>query len=226
MGVEYVRLKKAFTFMLAIILIIACLPTPIQVSAAALAPGYHVRWIDRIANLPNYAKDFYVWLEANAHINGALCDPTKAERFGSEYGYTVAVLTGSVRVDISASSAAVQAAVLEDVGEQAQTVSDYTFEVYGAFDRDHPEVFWLTGQSQCGMSLTYSQNAQSGIVKYEMSVVFYLMTSDFDIRLQEYRSRTALTAAISKRDKDVQRILSNIPAGASVAEQVRYLNRI
>lgn len=219
-------MKKWIAMMLAIMLMVATLPAPAWASAISLAPGTHIRWIDRIGNLPDYATDFYQWLEANAHINGALCDPSKAQKNGSDYVYVLDVLTGSVNVGADASSTAIQSSILADVGNKAQTVSDYAFEIYGAFDRDHPEVFWLSGQSQCGMSLSYSHNPQSGIVKYELSVVFYLLTADFDIRAQEFRSRTALSAAISKRDSDVQRILSDMPAGLSTAEQVRYLNRV
>ena len=226
MGVEFVRLNKRIALMLAIVMTIAALPAPISTSAMPLASGSHVRWIDRIAQLPDYAKEFYSWLEANAHLDGALADPAKAQKNGTDYVYVLDVITGSVNAGKDVSSGTIQNAILDHVGNMPQTVSDYAFEIYGAFDRDHPEVFWLTGQSQCGMSLTYSYNPQSGIANYELTVMFYLLTAGFDIRLQEYQNRSTLSDAINKRDMDVQRILSGVPAGASVAEQVRYFNRV
>lgn len=226
MGVESVRLRKWLALVLAMALMLSAFPAPIHTSAISLASGNHVRWIDRIANLPDHAVKFYAWLESNAHIDGALCDPTKAQKNGSDYVYVLDVLSGSINAGANASSSAIQSAILADVGDQAQVITDYAFEVYGAFDRDHPEVFWLSGESQCGMSLSYTHNPQSGAVTYELTVVFYLLSDDFDIRLQEFRSRSVLRDAMSQMERDVQRILKGVSTEASVAEQVRYLNRI
>ena len=35
-----------------------------------LAPGNHVRWIDRLANLPGYAWDLYNWFVENSDNDG------------------------------------------------------------------------------------------------------------------------------------------------------------
>ena len=54
------RLNKRIALMLAIVMTIAALPAPISASAMPLASGSHVRWIDRIAQLPDYAKEMRV----------------------------------------------------------------------------------------------------------------------------------------------------------------------
>lgn len=219
------RLRKIICLVL-LMLLLSSLPIQSNAASISLAPGEHIRWIDRVAALPDYASRFYSWLEANSDINGALADPTKGTKVDESYVYTLDVLKGSVETGANASSDQVQSAIVAVTNDRAQAAMDYAFEVYGAFDRDHPEVFWLSGQSQCGMSLTYSHNKQSGTASYEMSIYFYLRTEDFDIRLEQYQSSAALSAAISKRDSDVWRILKDCPLEEPVSEQVRYLNRV
>ena len=216
--------------MLAIVLVFALLTSALPVKSHAasisIASGTHVRWIDRIADLPDYAKNFYAWLEANASADGALGDPSAAQKNGGDDVYILQVLTGRVNAGANAAAAQVQAAIMSHAGDKPQIVTDLAFEVYGAFDRDHPEVFWLSGQSQCGMTMTYTYNPQTGIAEYEMPLLFYLRSGSFDIRLEQFRNKEAIRAAVAKRDADVKQILSGVPADASVAEQVRYLNRV
>lgn len=216
--------------MLAFVLIVALTMTalPVKSDAAQIAPaaGNHLRWIHRIGDLPDYAQEFYTWLEANAAADGALGNPAVAQKNGADFVYVLQILKGSVQVGANALQNQIQTAIMDDVGDRAQTVTNYAFEVYGAFDRDHPEVFWLSGQSQCGMTLSYTHSPQTGIAEYEMPILFYLQSGDFDIRLEQYQNQEVLLDAIAKRDAHVKSILEGVPAGASVAEQLRYLNRV
>lgn len=201
-------------------------PAATNAVGVSLAPGTHIRWIDRIADLPEYGSRFYEWLESNAGTDGALADPSKALCVEGEYVYRLDVLSGKVSVTASASSDEVQSAVLAATNDRAQQIMDYAFDVYGAFDRDHPEIFWLSGKSYCGMSASYSHNKGTGVVSYEVTVYFYLRTADFDIRSPEFRELSAICAAVAQRDKDILRILADCPQNENPAEQVRYINKV
>ena len=220
------RFRRWACLITVLAIVLSILPVQTIAVGPALASGNHVRWIDRIANLPDYASAFYDWLEANTSVDGALADPTKGTKMGSGYVHMLHELKGTVDVSASTGGDQIQAEVMAAVQGDAQTVIDYAFEVYGAFDRDHPEVFWLSSESQCGMSLKYSVNPQTSEASYELSVFFYLTDDGFDIRLDCYQSQSLIAAAATQRDRDIQRILADCPTSQSVAEQIRYLNHV
>ena len=219
-------LKKPVCLIVALALWLTCVTGPVISAAPSLAAGNHAQWIDRFADLPEYAVDFYHWLESSCVAGGALVDPTKGTRLGDSYVHQIHELKGSLKVDPSASSQQLQDLIMAAVDEDASTATNYAFEVYGAFDRDHPEVFWLGTESRCGMNLQYSLNRQTNVVSYDLDIFFYLKEGGFDIRLECYRDPAVIAAAIKQRDLDIQRILSDCPVSSTPAEQVRYLNRV
>ena len=127
-------------------------------SALELAEGNHVKWCDRIKDLPAYASTFYDWLETQGAlgINGALADPTKADMVFGYYVWEIPhTITKSVtfsypenageEVRNAAANAALDAFLK---GSEAKLVQSYIVETYHAFMQDHPEIFWLTGEEQ------------------------------------------------------------------------------
>ena len=87
----------------------------------ALKEGNHIKWIERI-NIPDYAKEFYERLEEGADGDGTddiLIDP--------ENSIIEVKLLSSYNPD---------------------EVMEYLLTVMNAFDREHPEVFWLSGVSK------------------------------------------------------------------------------
>ncbi len=195
----------------------------------ALSDGNHADWIDRLANLPDYASDFYSWLETNATATGALADPTLGTSQDEGYVYIIDVVEGQVEftyTDNSDKQSCAVQAVQDAAGAQYAVIRDFSFEVYGIFDRDHPEVFWLTGASKCGRktSLSYGGTGGSGFANYTMTVYFTLKDSSFDLRAEGYQDQTVIADAIAQRDSDVERIVSGCPTGATVEEQIKYLN--
>ncbi len=196
----------------------------------ALSEGNHEKWIDRIGNLPDFARDFYSWLEDNATSKGALADTSLGQDYGGREVYLVETVTGSVPFSYAQgddlSDLAYDAAVA-DLGTVPSSIVNYVFAVYGAFDRDHPEVFWLTGNSRCGSSIDYSyQNASGGMATatYTLRIYFYLTTDSFDIRAEDYRTVEAIAAGEIQREADVARILADYPADGSIYEQIVYFN--
>lgn len=225
------RLKKVLCMVTAAVILLSMLPC--QVLAAdgpTLADGNYVNWIDRIADLPDYAAAFYTWLEENAAPGGALVDPSLGTNLGGNYVHQVHTIEGTTRFQYSAgTSASDQAlnAALAHAGDGPEIVMNYIFDVYGAFDRDHPEVFWLNTECVCAMGIDYEYSTTGSVrqVNYKLKIYFYLQSEDHDARIEGYRSSAQITAAIQKRDQDVQRILADCPVDEPVQAQIRYLNQ-
>ena len=195
-----------------------------------LADGNHQLWVDRVANLPDYAETFYGWLEDNATATGALADPTLATNRSGSYVYPLDTFSGTVGFTYSAGDdmmALAKEAALAALAPKAQLTMDYAVAMYSAFDRDHPEVFWLSGRSRCGYSYSYGYNVTNGaaVANYSVTVYFYLQATGFDVRSEDFRDTTLIADAIAQRDADVDRILADCP-DAPAAVQVQYLNKV
>ena len=194
-----------------------------------LANGHYERWIDRVADLPDYCWELYGWLEDNANAKGMLADPTMGEVVSGKYCHSVAVLSGSTDVVcdrteyITKAKEAASAAMAEDFAE----AKVYVGVVYDAFDRDHPEVFWLNGSGMYGYTGTYTYRYVKDrvLVDYEIEVLFYLQTSSFDVRYEQYRDPAAIASDIALRDRMVAEILSGCPK-TGTEDQLLYLNRV
>lgn len=196
-----------------------------------LAEGVHTEWIDRIGNLPEFARDFYGWLEANAEPEGALVNPELAQQLEGDWVHLVTSVDGSVQFTYTAGQAmadrAYEAAVA-DLGELPYVLADHVFAAYAAFDRDHPEVFWLTGSCYCGVVLNYDYSGGGGwgVSEYTMELYFFLRSGDYDLRAEAYQTVEAINAATAQREENIARILEDFPYDASVLTQVTYFNQV
>jgi len=196
----------------------------------SVADGNHLLWIDRMADLPDFARRFYNWLEDNATADGTLANPSRADSYGSRKVYLVDTITGSVPFTYKTGDSLTNlafAAAQADVGNVPNIIANYAFATYGAFDRDHPEVFWLTGNSKCGSSLSYGfENAYGGVATatYTLKVYFYLTADSFDVRREEYQEVGAVAEAIDRREAAIGQILEDYPQDASVYDQICYFS--
>ena len=202
----------------------------------ALAPGNHERWIDRIDQLPDYAMSFYSWMETNSRDGGLLIDPTGATCIQGEsgqydtYAYCFHSIKGSADFTFTGSghNAAAQNALLTDLGDAHMVAVSYATAVYGAFDRDHPEVFWLNSSTLYGYDIPYDYDYSGvtgkGTVTYSVNLYFVLKSPDFDLRNEGYQSEQSITAAVEAQNTAVQEILSECPNG-STYEKICYLNK-
>lgn len=196
-----------------------------------LAEGSYAAWFDRLDDLPEYAVDFYRWLEENTGAEGALADPATATLDDDSYVYLLATLPGDVTYTYASGEdpqEKAQEAILEHCNDAFSVAMSYAVAVYSAFDRDHPEVFWLTGSSNYSWSLTYHYNYSggTGTASYSMDVTFILDTEGFDVRQSGYQDPQVLAQAIGQQETYIQDILSGVPVDAPVAQQIRYLNRV
>lgn len=199
-------------------------------SGPQLAEGNYERWIDRLADLPEYAREFYQWLEENAGADGALANPLLGTQVQGEYGYFVSGYSSTLHVPCSEEELdqVTYDAAVDAMYEAFNEISDYAGAVYDAFDRDHPEIFWLSGEGLYGFysnGYTYSYSDGLATISFEIEVMFYLQAEGFDIRATAYQTPEAVARDIARRDEAVQGILSECP-GSSAEAQLRYLNRV
>lgn len=201
----------------------------------------HIRWIDRIEGLPGYATAFYNRLVRESSPDGALADITKADSITlasgeTAYVYTV-TLTGEFFFDAAKDRNKIQTdrniaeSIAEEVSriftENWNTAAACMISAENAFDRDHPEVFWLGGASRWCTdisvgNLRYYEDIGRGT--YVQHIYYILGCGDFDIRAEEYRDTDVLLEAISLRDAAVDKIISEMPEDGTDFEKISYLN--
>ena len=91
-----------------------------------------------------------------------------------------------------------------------------------AFDRDHPEVFWLSGKSRLRIGVA---EVNRGGKKVQEAFFFYVLADDsgFTVRDGAYAASGAIQAGIQRRDDAVRTILASAPKSGA-QEQVKALN--
>ena len=180
-----------------------------------LTPGHHPRWIDRVA-LPEPVKGLYDRLVEAADNDGVedwLIDPEgfaqwmtgmNAERYLVVEAFTIPEYLDGGEIDY---------------------YQRCIWTVLGAFNRDHPEVFWLSNTSR----LLYERESSA--------TVFYLVLKKEDgyhIATEGYASPGVLLADIQRLDRAVEAILADrvvfggetlsYRAWASDQDNLRYFN--
>ncbi len=216
-----------------------------------LSEEREVNWIDRIHNKPDYAVDFYNWLVSNETAAGALVSAHE-EQHTDDNGHlyqvhNVVSYTDETYFDFTPgiSQSEIKELAHEYVDGQIDddfyTAAEWICEVYAAFDRDHPEVFWLSGGTVVSYEVKYTigYNATYGVgyVKYTQDIYFYLHDDDFDIRSTAYCShnhdtvnticseaKTAIKAAITARNNAVNTIIS-ANTGVTDFQKIEYINK-
>lgn len=178
----------------------------------ALKPGNYVEWIDRI-DVPSYARQFYeVLAEASdgdgtrdfliddAYYDGA----ASAEGAYRSIGGLGTILVGSAT--LPSNSAQTQALVAE--------MGEYAMATLAAFDRDHPEVFWLSGS----VSVVFQVKGKT------LSCYMLLSESGKGVRSSDYTSAHQIRTDIWNRDQRVRAILKGLKTGATQEDAVRYFD--
>lgn len=193
-----------------------------------LASGNYVSYLERVANAPDYVREYYDWLVANSNVGGALVDPSKASDYYGEYYHTVVKITGSASYPYTNQEEAVATGSMiaqEALNAELDQFTAWASVAYDAFDREHPEVFWLSGQTSYSYLGGVRFSIKSGVctVTYDADMVVWLNYAGYDVRMPQYCSADAIASDIQVRDAAVQEILSGCPSG-SVYDQVAYLN--
>jgi len=193
-----------------------------------LASGNYVSYLDRVANAPGYVREYYDWMVANSNVGGALVDPSKASDYYGEYYHSVVKITGSASYPYTNQEEAVATGstiAQEALDAELERFTAWASVAYDAFDREHPEVFWLSGQTSYSYLGGVRFSIKSGVctVTYDAEMVVWLNYTGYDIRMPEYCNADTIASDILVRDAAVQEILAGCPSG-SVYDQVAYLN--
>ena len=121
-----------------------------------------IEWIDRLdLSDVGQLREFYDILAEASDNDGENDYLIKDEYFTTGYKLPVAEVTGNVQVPIAdpantdlVSSTAANAAS-SAAGDDFDKYSPYIMAVRDAFDRDYPEVFWLSGETAIGGQIKY-----------------------------------------------------------------------
>ena len=207
----------------------------------SLKDGTAVDWIDRLDwQNADEIKAFYDLLVEASDNDGTDDFLIDDSNFESAKNLTVKEVTKSMEVKISDASNndTVADKIKTAVGEQAASVfgnySPYMLAVRDAFDRDHPEVFWLSGETVLGYSCGYQYTTpasgnQTVTVNYTVHLCMVLKGAvdgeAFDIRATNYRSQEAIKSAVSSVDSACEEILSQVLTSNDY-EKIKYFNEL
>lgn len=181
---------------------------------------YTAKCIDRL-NLPQFAKDFYTLLEAESKPlsssalgrDGLLIDPSGAAALTFDDGSAAYVMPVSYPEEAELWEDEI---LFADLGEFA---ANCIYAAFYAFDRDHPEVFWLDGY--------YAYNDVDNRV---FNVILAARNpkapeqENWDIRAEGYRDAGKIKAAITALNESVAAITAEADQKATNGEKIAYFN--
>lgn len=180
-------------------------------SVVSLNNGNYADWIDRIS-MPQYGVDLY-----NTFVEATDNDGKLDYLIDDEYVSTSSSLAlGSEEVGVWANCIPITTianATATDLNNVAQVV----YAAYAAFERDYPEVFWLTGSVYI-----LTSTAGDGTVTYYLALEDHL-TSNNDMRSASYKTASAIKTDISTRVSQVSTIL-NAAASLDTKGKIDYFN--
>ena len=173
-----------------------------------------VKWIDRV-DLPNEFDQFYAALEEASDgddINDWLIDPT------ADGTVNVSSTDEKTQTTITYQAVKLLEVPIEGALMDKTTIQYYLSCIraaYDAFDRDHPEVFWLNGNSKSfyTQSYSYEGNNPENITQSTTTFYFVLTATDsdetvtFDVRdTDTYTTVEIIKTAITDRDNSIAAI--------------------
>lgn len=177
----------------------------------ALKPGNYAEWIDRI-DVPTYARQFYDVLAEASDGDGVrdflIDDDYYDGTAPSEGAYRSIDGVGTILVGSAALSSGPSEALFAEM-------SEYAMATLAAFDRDHPEVFWLSGEVLIG----FQQKGKT------LSCYMLISEPGRGVRSSDYTSAYQIRTDIWNRDQRVRTILQGLKTGATQEEAVRYFDR-
>lgn len=171
-----------------------------------------VEWIDRIKSLPEEVQYFYKMLE-EATDNDGNNDFLIDDKYFLQTNYVPA---GAITM--------AESVVLNEtlLNETLTPYFNYMFAVIGAFDRDHPEVFWLDRTYSLSASCFKDDNGNYAVTP---KLIVYDKRNNLDLRTERYRGESLIKAAIAERDAKVKEIVSSVENGSDY-EKIKHFNQI
>ena len=149
------------------------------------------KWIDRI-DLPVFAVDFYNTLVEATDGDGTNDYLMDGDSFDPEKTPLDVLIVDDKETIISMkmTSVALNEKGIENEDMVADTLKDYLSAAYNAFDKDHPEVFWLTNNLNRSITSGYNEDNTYTVDAY-MDVALYYngqLDKNNDKRLSQFIS--------------------------------------
>ena len=211
-----------------------------------------IRWIDRIYNLPDYMRAYYdqhcalvkeVLDGGSNYLSDPDADDARTIQFSD--GAVSVILNKITRkieytfpddVDYTDPYARQQYAVdaiyndiAENMGQHIDEVRAFIPYMFMSMSYDNPQAFWLGNYWSWGAgTLSYiwdfvtAQGRDS--VEYTFGIFYNIKNSDFDTRIDQFRSVQAVSDGVQEFKSLVDNILENAPINRKRYEQIRYIN--
>lgn len=195
----------------------------------ALKPSNEVKWIDRI-NLTDAEciRTFYdslVEASDNDGINDYLIED---QYFSGAVGSDFKENNGNIYliVDTVEGHVATKEEVSEVMNQVYQNYYFYIVAAGNAFDRDHPEVFWMTGSVAPGCLASRSGSESKGY-DYTLYLTYLLKGNAsgeaFDVRESNYQSQESIKNAIDTVNTKVRTLVNNV-SDVNDEQKLKYFN--
>jgi len=176
--------------------------------------GTAEKWIDRLelSGDATVIRDFYELLE-EASDNDGYNDYLIEDQYYTGDDYYIEVL----RISEAMCNA-----------DMKDKLSVYVRAAFDAFDRDHPEVFWLSGSTSFTISHLHNSNGDGECVVY-FPIKYINGEDSFDIRdaaytgNSTYEKEAKIKAGISKVEQYVDTYMTAV-SGMTTVETVKYFN--
>ena len=109
-----------------------------------------------------------------------------------------------------------------DFDRELDNTRESILAAYRAFDRTHPEVFWLSGKTKLRIEFA---NLKSGGQTVQKAYFFYVLadSSGFTVRDSAYAGSGAIQAGVHRRDTAIRTILASLPKSGPES-QVKAVN--
>ncbi|MBQ7373884.1 MAG: leucine-rich repeat protein [Clostridia bacterium] len=189
-----------------------------------LKDGNYSKWIDRVdLSGKDYALEFYEWLIENTDGDGSADVLIDASQ---EY-YVIEKIIDTVEYEkgtTKPTETLAEEAVTKAINENFEEVTSYAFAVYGAFNRDYCQVFWLSDEMLAESSVSYEYDLNSAT--YTQEIRFCIKNSDFDVREKAFIGENSLNVLeeIEKVNQAVEQIVGGISQNSLDSEKVEYFN--
>lgn len=203
-----------------------------------LIDGTAVNWIDRLDTTGEFSfiRDFYDMLVEGSDNDGnddfLIDDSFYYDAEGNPVDYCKTV---SIELPITLSDGTIPATQEEAVArmeeiytEKSEFYKNCLLAASDAFDRDHPEVFWLSSTTAWGTTRSWMTGDAEDGWSFGLDVLFWIqyvadVERSFNVREPEYNSQSVIEATIAEVNSNASAILSEVE-GKTDFEKIRYFN--
>ena len=184
------------------------------------------KWIKRLdLTDAGFAMDFYTKLEEASDNDGVDDWLIEDSYFESTYDEDNNELLPQIQLVQFVTTGGTRDEALAAAQAEADMYIPYLQAVTDAFDRDHPEVFWLSGGTMYNRAFVGMATAEGYTYNATISLVLKSSADNYDMRAANYQDQSIIKDAIAERNEYVSTITDAV-SGKAVVKQLKYFNEI